>query len=83
MLNILVLQSITSQKWAEAKATIKNDARTTAKFLYETILTCYGLPIEIISDRGKHNINEVIEFLMGEFMVIHHKSAPYHSQANG
>ena len=26
-------------KWVEAKATIKNDARTTAKFLYENIFT--------------------------------------------
>ena len=32
-------------KWVEAKATIKNDARTTAKFLYENIFTRYGLPI--------------------------------------
>lgn len=31
-------------KWVEAKATIKNDARTTAKFLYEMIFTRYGCP---------------------------------------
>ena len=37
-------------KWVEAKATVKNDARTTAKFLYENIFTRFGLPIEIISD---------------------------------
>ena len=70
-------------KWAKAKATIRNDARTTAKFLYKTIFTRYGLPIEIISDCGKHFINEVIEFLLDEFMVIHCKSAPYHPQGNG
>lgn len=57
-------------KWAEAKATTKNDARTTAKFLYEMIFIRYGLPIEIISDRGTHFINEVIEFLLEEFMVL-------------
>lgn len=28
-------------------------------------------------------MNEVIEFLLDEFMVIHRKSAPYHPQANG
>ena len=70
-------------KWVEAKATIKNDARTTAKFLYENIFTRYGLPIELVSDQGTHFINEVIEYLLREFMVIHHKSAPYHPQANG
>ena len=28
-------------------------------------------------------INEVIEYLLDEFMVIHKKSAPYHPQASG
>ena len=37
-------------KWVEAKATVKNDARTTAMFLYENIVTRYGLPIELVSD---------------------------------
>ena len=31
----------------------------------------------------KEYINEVIEFLLAEFMVVHKKSAPYHPQANG
>ena len=58
-------------KWVEAKATVKNDARTTAKFLYENVFTRYGLPIEIVSDQGVHFINEVIEFLLAEFMILH------------
>ena len=70
-------------KWVEAKATQKNDARTTACFLYKYVFTRSGLPIEIVSDRGTHFINEVIHYLLDEFMVIHKKSAPYHPQANG
>ena len=70
-------------KWVEAKATQKNDARTTALFLYEYVFTRYGLPIETISDRGTHFINDVINYLLGEFMIVHKKSAPYHPQANG
>ena len=58
-------------KWVEAKATVKNDARTTTKFLYENVFTRYGLPIEIVSDQGVHFINEVIEFLLAKFMVLH------------
>ena len=70
-------------KWAKAKATQKNDACTIACFLYEYIFTRYGLPIEIIINRGTHFVNEVIEYLLDELMVIHRKSAPYHPQANG
>ena len=49
-------------KWVEAKATQKNDAHTTAKFLYEYIFTRYGLSIEIVSDQGKHFLNKKIEY---------------------
>lgn len=56
-------------KWVEAKATMKNDARTTAKFLYENIFTCYGLPIELVNDQGAHLINKVIEYLLQEFIL--------------
>ncbi|MCO5570976.1 hypothetical protein L7F22_024707 [Adiantum nelumboides] len=70
-------------KWAKAKATRKNDARTPAAFLYENVFTRYGFPIEIIRDRKTHFLNEVIEYLLNEFMVIHNRSAPYHPQTNG
>ena len=70
-------------KWMEAKAIVKNDACTMAKFLDENIFTRYGLPIELVSDQGTHFINKVIEYLLQEFMVIHHKFAPYHPQSNG
>lgn len=62
---------------------MKNNTRTTAKFLFENVFTRYGLPIEIVSDRGKHFLNEVIENLLDVFMVVHKKSAPYHPQING
>ncbi|MCO5604952.1 hypothetical protein L7F22_059127 [Adiantum nelumboides] len=70
-------------KGVEARPTAKNDAKMTTQFLYENRFTRYGLQIERVSDRGTHFINEVIEFLLDEFMVIHQKSSPYHPQANG
>lgn len=42
-----------------------------------------GLPIEIVSDQGVHFINEVIEFLLAKFMVLHRRSTAYHPQAKG
>ena len=62
-------------KWVEAKATQKNDAYTTVKFLFEFVFTRYGLPIEIVSDRGSHFLNEVIENILEKFVVIQKKSA--------
>ena len=51
-------------KWVEAKAVPKNDASIAACFLYEYVFTWYGLPIENISDRGTHFIDEVIQHLL-------------------
>ena len=51
-------------KWAEARVTIRNDAHTTTKFLYEQIFTRFGLPLEIVLDKGVHFVNKNIEFMM-------------------
>lgn len=63
-------------KWVELKATVKNDARTAAKFLYEYVFTRYSLPIEIVSDQVVHFVYEIIEILLDEFMVIHKSLHP-------
>ncbi|MCO5557534.1 hypothetical protein L7F22_011100 [Adiantum nelumboides] len=70
-------------KWAEAKASRKADAITTAKFLFENIIARFGCPFEIVSDNGTHFINEVIKELTSNFMISLYKSTPYYPQANG
>ena len=60
----------------------KVDAKSIAKFLYEHVISCYGCPLELISDHSSH-LNEVITKLMTEFMIIHRKSSAYYPQANG
>ncbi|MCO5547027.1 hypothetical protein L7F22_000468 [Adiantum nelumboides] len=70
-------------KWAEAKASRKADAITTAKFLFENIIARFECSFEIVSDNGTHFINEVIKELTSNFMISHHKSTPYYPQANG
>ena len=47
-------------KWVKAKALRKADARNTAKFIYEQIITRFGCPLETVIDQGTHFINQVI-----------------------
>lgn len=70
-------------KWVEAVATKKDDAQTVANFIYENIITIFGCPKEIVSDRGTHFINETIERMLKDYFIKHRKSTPYHPRANG
>jgi transposase InsO family protein len=70
-------------KWAEAIATKNDDADTVVRFLYENIITRFGCPKELVSDRGTHFINSTIEKLLSKYMIKHRKSTPYHPRANG
>ena len=54
-------------KWAEAAATKIDDAATMAKFLYENIISRYGCPKELVTDRGTHFLNKTIEELTTRF----------------
>ena len=69
-------------KCAEVRAMCKADAKSTTKFSYEQVISRYECPLELISDRGAHFLNEVIIKLMIEFMIIHRKSSAYYHQAN-
>jgi hypothetical protein len=57
--------------------------QSTAKFLYEHIITRFGCPIHLRNDQGSQFINRNIEILTHEFMITHHKSTTYYPQRNG
>ncbi|GKC55800.1 reverse transcriptase domain-containing protein [Tanacetum coccineum] len=57
-------------KWAEAQALPKNDARVVITFLKK--LFCYfGMPKALISDRGTHFCNKIMEKTMKRYGVNH------------
>jgi hypothetical protein len=70
-------------KWAEAKAVKSADAKQTTIFLYENIISRFGCPKILISDRGFHFLNDAIVDLTKLFNINHRKTTPYHPQTNG
>ena len=70
-------------KWVETQALKTNDAKVTAKFLFENIICRFGCPLELISDRGTHFLNYTVETLTEQYLIKHRKSTPYHPRTNG
>jgi len=79
----IILATDYATKWVEARATAKNDASTAASFLFEEIMMRFGHPLELVSDRGKHFLNDVIINITTRYMIKHRKTTPYNPKANG
>ena len=79
----IILATDYATKWVEARATRRNDAATSARFLFERIMMRFGHPLELVSDRGTHFLNDVIVDLTGQYKVKHRKTTPYNPKANG
>jgi hypothetical protein len=54
-------------KWAEAKVVRTNTAENATIFLYENIITRFGCPKILVSDRGTHFLNNVIREMTESF----------------
>src|SRR6185437_14449424 len=70
-------------KWPEAKAVPEATAKETSKFIFEDIVCKHGCPQKILSDRGSHFNNQVIQELMTKLNIKHLFSTPYHPKTNG
>jgi transposase InsO family protein len=55
---------------------------TTARFIFENIITQFGCPRSLTNDHGAHFISSTIAKLTTKFLIQHHKSNPYHPQEN-
>nr|GFA46455.1 reverse transcriptase domain-containing protein [Tanacetum cinerariifolium] len=69
-------------KWVEANALPKNDAQVVVKFL-KSLLSQFGTPKAIISDRGTHFCNDQFTRVMAKYRVTHRLSTAYHPQTSG
>jgi hypothetical protein len=70
-------------RWPIAIATPKNDAFTTANFLYNHIMCNFGPPTHLLSDNGVHFLNNVVEQLLLIIKTNHKVTSIYHPQTNG
>ena len=81
--NIYILLAVDYvSKWVEAIACPKNDANTIVGFLQRNILSRFGTPRTIISDRGSRFANKVFEKLMNRYGIKHIMCLAYHLQKN-
>ncbi|GJS71870.1 reverse transcriptase domain-containing protein [Tanacetum coccineum] len=69
-------------KWAEAQAILTNDARVVITFL-KKLFYRFEIPKALISDRGTHFCNKIMEKTMKRYGVNHRFSTSYHPQTSG
>nr|GEV82723.1 reverse transcriptase domain-containing protein [Tanacetum cinerariifolium] len=69
-------------KWAEAQALPTNDARVVITFL-KKLFCRFGMPKALISNRGTHFCNKIMEKTMKRYGVNHRFSTSYHPQTSG
>ena len=69
-------------KWDEAMPTFLNDGHTATLFLFNHIITRFGVPRVIFTDHGAHFKNQMMSELHVKLGFRHENSSPYYPQAN-
>ena len=69
-------------RWEEVVLVKDCTAVTTTKFLFENVVTRFGFPNILTSDKGMHFVNQLIEEITNEFHIQHRRKIPYHPQGN-
>lgn len=69
-------------KWVEAMPTYSNNTKTTTLFLFNHIITQFGILKSIVTDHGMHFCNAMMAELTTMLHLDHEHSSPYYPQAN-
>uniref|UniRef100_A0A6G5AC59 RNA-directed DNA polymerase n=1 Tax=Rhipicephalus microplus TaxID=6941 RepID=A0A6G5AC59_RHIMP len=70
-------------RYAETAALPAATAHEVALFILRSFILRHGAPRELLSDRGRVFLSEVIQAILAECNIIHRKSTAYHPQTNG
>ncbi|GJU62362.1 reverse transcriptase domain-containing protein [Tanacetum coccineum] len=80
--NYLVIAVDYVSKWAKAQALPTNDARVVITFM-KKLFCHFRMPKALISDRGTHFYNKIMEKTMKGYGVNHRFSTSYHPKTSG
>ncbi|MCO5569673.1 hypothetical protein L7F22_023389 [Adiantum nelumboides] len=69
--------------WAEAKPVKQITSKDVAKFVYEDICCKFGMPLELLSDKGPGFRGELVDYLCEKLHVHRRFTTPYYPQCNG
>ncbi|XP_070050474.1 uncharacterized protein [Nicotiana tomentosiformis] len=70
-------------KWVEAISLPTNDAKVVVNFVKKHIFTHFGTPRVLISDRGTHFCNKLLNNVLAKYGVKHKFATAYHPQTSG
>ena len=70
-------------KWAEVIPMVKFDNETAAHFVFNQIITRFGIPRELVTDHGSHFQNRMMKELASKLGYKQEHSSSYYPQANG
>ncbi len=70
-------------RWVEAKAYTEATAENISRFIYENIVTRFGAPSEILTDRGRNFMSNVLMRYLKILMAKHFRTSPFHPRSNG
>jgi hypothetical protein len=69
-------------KWTEAMPTFDNTGKTTTLFIFNHIITRFGILQAIVTDHSSHFRNFMMSKLTGKWGLHHENSTPYYPHAN-
>ena len=69
-------------KWAEAMPTYSIDSKTMAQFLFNHVISRFGIPQAIVTDHGSHFRDYMMVELKSVLGLCHDGSTPYYPQGN-
>lgn len=70
-------------KWAEAFPIRNQEAATVAKVLLDRVIACYGMPLQILTDRGTNFESQLFNELCRCLDIDHIRTTAYKPSTNG